>query len=399
MGFSSGFWQIALMSALTIGVMSLVVWSRSRFGRFDEKDTVWISSGGIALGKSELPRRSIFWKSQWHDILLNDIRSRSNPEKLEEVLQQRRESDFAAENINPFGLSIWLGVSSENSFEIDLAESGPHLLVVGPTGSGKSELLKLATLSLLAGYPDQIEFAYFDFKGGATLAEFSDSNNCIGIATDLDLGEQLVLWQRLDGIMKLRELEYSKALVPGFLEYNRAGGNHKRVVVIIDEFAAVLASGISATNTVDSISARGRSLGVHLIAATQSLSGIPRSLLTNLRLRVAMASSDPIDFVQLGISPPRQKLQEQKGWANAYISRSNQACERFSFLLGAKAKPIPQPVTLMASSAQPLLARSQQLLRMYSDQVPVADQLEEHLANQGSQSPLHREVLHWLGRK
>lgn len=398
-GLTSGYWQVAIISALTFAVMSLIFWSRSKFGQMDQKDKVWATSGGVAIGRHVLPSRTLFWKVQWHEILLAEFRARTNAEHLGKTLEAKSKANFAASSPNPVGLSFWLGVTSDSSLDIDLAETGPHLLIVGPTGSGKSELLRLVASSLLAGYAKQIELVLFDFKGGASLSTFEDEPECLGLATDLGEHEAALLWQKLGEILKKREQQYAVAGVADILQHNSCGGEDKRVIVIIDEFSAVLSSGTQAAQVIENISARGRSLGVHLIVATQSMMGIPRSLLTNLRLRVAMDSTDPIDLVQLGINPQKQIPEVRPGWANAHLSRSNQASQRFSFLLGVNPKP-RHPVAELTSSNAPLLpARSQQLLNMYLGQEPEQGQLEELSPSHGSQSPLHREVLHWLGRR
>jgi hypothetical protein len=110
------------------------------------------------------------------------------------------------------------------------------------------------------------------------------------------------------------------------------------IVVVVDEFAAALATGAKAISCLEDVCARGRSLGIHLIAATQSLTGIPRSMLTNLRARIAMASSDPIDLVQLGFNPGKLSLASVSGWGSGYLATANTSADGFYFPFGIYAK-------------------------------------------------------------
>jgi hypothetical protein len=71
------------------------------------------------------------------------------------------------------------------------------------------------------------------------------------------------------------------------------------MLVLADELPAIIASHALALPTLEAIAARGRSLGVHLIATSQSLSGIPRALITNLTLRFAIGVTDPGDLISL----------------------------------------------------------------------------------------------------
>jgi S-DNA-T family DNA segregation ATPase FtsK/SpoIIIE len=177
----------------------------------------------------------------------------------------------------------------------DLARDGPHGLIVGSTGSGKSELLKLITSSLLVSVPDPIELVLIDFKGGAGLRDLNRHPWSLTLITDLDKERQERFWHYLGGELKSREVLLSQQGVSSISESSTL----KRMLVLADELPAIISSHPLALPTLEAIAARGRSLGVHLIATSQSLSGIPRALITNLTLRFAIGVTDPGDLISL----------------------------------------------------------------------------------------------------
>jgi hypothetical protein len=160
----------------------------------------------------------------------------------------------------------------------------------------------------------------------------------------------------------------------------------------VDEFVAALASGPKALATIEDSAARGRSLGVHLVAATQSLSGVSRAMLTNLRARVAMSSSDPIDMVQLGINPSKHKPINISGWASAIVYLGSNQAQGFSFPLGVRPEPLLAQLPSSSEQSQP--ARSQALRQMYSNQEPELDRPQELSSNPDSQLLSRMARLH-----
>jgi S-DNA-T family DNA segregation ATPase FtsK/SpoIIIE len=273
-------------------------------------------------------------------------------------VKQRNYSVSAEAN----GLRSWVGATATEELSLDFVRDGPHLIVVGPTGSGKSEFLRLILTSLSAA--QDFELALFDFKGGAALESFASGS--LGVATDLDQDKQRELFSLVAKELASRERLFASSKYSSIEQYVAAGNPLKRFVVVIDEFVAALSSSHQALVTIEDIAARGRSLGVHLIAATQSLAGVSRAMLTNLRARVVMSSADPIDMVQLGINPNKHKAIAVKNWASAIISHANLAAESFNFPLGAKPIPLPAQLPLESEPQQP--ARSQALRQMYSSQ-------------------------------
>lgn len=386
MGFTSGYWQLGLASVLMFGLMALTQLYRNRYPQFEKDSVIDVSNGQVAIANSVLPRFELFWKKDWQQLLLTHFRNRAAPDFLKNLLTENEFGDgwrLKADGQVP----IWLGATSSSELQIDLVKAGPHCIIVGPTGSGKSELMRLICASLISS--NQTDLVLFDFKGGATLEEFA--THASGLATDLTPLEAQRLWQQLADELSSREQIFAQLGVSNFDHYQNSGGNLKAVVVVIDEFTAALATGDLVTRTVEDICARGRSLGVFLIAATQSLSGVARSMLTNLRCRIVMESADPIDLVQLGINPNQPKLPRVPGFAGAVISSISIGTQGFYFPLGFRPGLKPRNLPEVSEPAPP--ARSQLLRQMYSSQEQVKDPPEEPSSSPDSQLLLRMEAL------
>jgi FtsK/SpoIIIE family len=167
-------------------------------------------------------------------------------------------------------------VDSRGVAPLDLVGDGPHMLVAGMTGAGKSEFLRSLILALAVDYsPNELALLLVDYKGGASLGDLDRLPHSIGIVTNLSELD-------VDRFIKFlkRELERrQEILAPYGGEYSkyRADGNQglPRLLIVIDEFQGFVQTGESrgseATrqSAVLSIAARGRSAGVHMVIATQ----------------------------------------------------------------------------------------------------------------------------------
>ena len=386
-GFSTGYWQLALISVLMLLILVGTQGYKNRYPQFDENSVVHVSNASVAIGNRVLPRFQFLWKAQWHQLLLAELSRASAGDRFTLALDRIRQERFSVSG-EAGKLSSWIGVSEQRELALDLVSDGPHLIIIGPTGSGKSEFLRLLITSLRA--TQDFELALFDYKGGAALEEFAAES--IGIATDLDQQSQQELFALLASELAKREQLFATAKCSSIEQYVATGQTLPRLVVVVDEFVAALASGQKALATIEDIAARGRSLGVHLVAATQSLSGVSRAMLTNLRARVVMSSADPIDMVQLGINPGKHKPTIISGWANAIFYCGNNQAESFNFPLGVKQEPLK--ALLPALSEQPQPARSQALRQMYSSQEPEQDRLPEPASNPDSQLLSRMAKLH-----
>ncbi len=390
-GVSSGYWQLALISALMVSLMLGVSLYKNRYPVFEPDSRIDVSAGQVAISNRVLPRIELLWKKQWHELLLANHARQMAPDFLAWTKDQISEHGF---DLDPSqSLQLWIGANNSSQKVLSLASSGPHLIIVGPTGSGKSELLKLLMYSLVQ--ESSCDLVLFDFKGGATLEIFEQQ--AVGLATDLAPSKQKQLWDFVSGELEAREQIFASRQVSGIVQFHQLGEQMSEIVVVVDEFAAALATGAKALSCLEDICARGRSLGVHLIAATQSLTGIPRSMLTNLRARIAMASSDPIDLVQLGFNPGKLSLAAVAGWGSGFVATANTAAEGFYFPLGFT--PKPKLEVLIPSGEQLLPARSQLLRQMYSSPEPEQDQPAAPVSIPESQLLSRMEGLRWSAHK
>lgn len=196
-----------------------------------------------------------------------------------------------------------VGVSLDGPFALDLAEHGPHGLVAGTTGSGKSELLQTVVASLaVANRPDAMNFVLVDYKGGAAFKDCVDLPHTVGMVTDLDphlvqraldsLGAELAHRERILAAAGVKDLDdYLEARV------RRASLDPlPRLLIVIDEFASVARELPDFVTGLVNIAQRGRSLGIHLLLATQRPSGVVSAeIRANTNLRIALRVTDAGD--------------------------------------------------------------------------------------------------------
>lgn len=194
-----------------------------------------------------------------------------------------------------------LGVAADGQFAVDLRQDGPHALVAGTTGAGKSELLQTMIASLaVANRPDQMSFVLVDYKGGAAFAECARLPHTVGLVTDLDPYLTQRALSSLNAELKRRErlLEQAGGCkdIENYLAAGAPGGSLPRLVLVIDEFAALTAELPDFVAGLVDLARRGRSLGIHLVLATQRPGGVVSpEIRANTTLRIALRVTDPAD--------------------------------------------------------------------------------------------------------
>lgn len=194
--------------------------------------------------------------------------------------------------------SLWspIGVSHSGALGVDLVHDGPHAAVAGTTGSGKSELLMSWVLGLAHRYrPRDVNVLLVDFKGGATFGPLASLPHSVGVVTDLD-GDgtrRAVESLRAEVLFRERVLAAEKVATIDALPDH---ASLPRLVIVVDEFAALGASAPELLPVFAAVAARGRSLGMHLLLGTQRASGaLSDDILSNCAIRVALRLSSTAD--------------------------------------------------------------------------------------------------------
>ena len=213
-----------------------------------------------------------------------------------------------------------IGVDNqEDMMYLDLHEKahGPHGLIAGTTGSGKSEFIITYILSMCINYsPDDISFILIDYKGGGLALAFENNNfvlpHLAGTITNLDKAEMDRTLVSIDSEAKRRQQLFNEARdITGestmdIYKYQRLYKEGKlkepvsHLFIICDEFAELKAQQPDFMDNLISIARIGRSLGVHLILATQKPSGVVNDQIwSNTRFRVCLKVQDESDSKEM----------------------------------------------------------------------------------------------------
>jgi energy-coupling factor transporter ATP-binding protein EcfA2 len=219
---------------------------------------------------------------------------------------------------------VRLGAAADGRVDLDLVRDGPHMVVVGTTGSGKSEFLRTLVLGLAADNPpDRVQFALIDFKGGAAFDAVRGLPHVIDVITDLDrdsatdeeAGQRVVDGLRAElvrrehvlrqhGVSSLTELVPSRAG-----DADREGDVPPRLVIVIDELARLQADVPAFVAALVDLAQRGRSLGVHLVVGTQTPGRVVSSeVLANSDIRVALRLNVAGDSAEIVGTPIAARL-------------------------------------------------------------------------------------------
>jgi S-DNA-T family DNA segregation ATPase FtsK/SpoIIIE len=200
-----------------------------------------------------------------------------------------------------------IGQSASEPLALDLRTDGPHALVGGTTGSGKSELLQTWILAMAAAHsPQRLTFLLVDYKGGSAFRDCVDLPHTVGLVTDLSPYLVRRALTSLKAELRFRErvlgLHGAKDLVT--LEKKGVADAPPSLVIVVDEFAALVNEVPEFVDGVVDVAQRGRSLGLHLILATQRPAGVIKgNLRANTNLRLALRMADEDDSVDVLDSP------------------------------------------------------------------------------------------------
>ena len=223
--------------------------------------------------------------------------------------QKNRTDDMAVESVllrwsaqrYASDIRCYLGVSSGGSLNIGLSEHGPHWLLGGTTGAGKSQLLRSLVLSAALRYPpERLGLILVDFKGSAGLGPLAQLPHALSVLSNFDVSavERALEFLRAD--IHRREVDLQALGVNSYRDYLascQAAGTTPRypeLLIVVDEFRMLIDSMPDAMAELMRIATIGRSLGLHLVLATQRPQGaisqdIRANIATSICLRVASA--------------------------------------------------------------------------------------------------------------
>ncbi|WP_413316914.1 FtsK/SpoIIIE domain-containing protein [Agrococcus sp. 1P02AA] len=192
-----------------------------------------------------------------------------------------------------------MGQGASDVMTLDLRTQGPHALVGGTTGAGKSEFLQAWVLGMAAAHsPDRVTFLFVDYKGGSAFADCVELPHCVGLVTDLSPHLVRRALTSLKAELHHREHLFNRKKAKDLLELEKRQDPETppALVLVIDEFAALAKEVPDFVDGVVDIAQRGRSLGIHLIMATQRPAGVIKdNLRANTNLRVALRMADESD--------------------------------------------------------------------------------------------------------
>jgi DNA segregation ATPase FtsK/SpoIIIE, S-DNA-T family len=229
-------------------------------------------------------------------------------------------------------LQVPVGVTaSRDPLVLDLKEAaeggiGPHGLVIGATGSGKSELLRTIVAGLAATHPsEQLAFVLVDFKGGAAFADLAALPGVAGLITNLQADLSMVdrALAALQGeLVRRQRLLQLAGYQPDLRAYTARRATDPRLeplpslLIVVDEFGELLTARPEFLDLFGAIGRVGRSLGMHLLLASQRLDeGRLRGLESHLRFRICLRTFSAAESIAVLGVPDAYQLPSAPGSA------------------------------------------------------------------------------------
>ena len=227
-------------------------------------------------------------------------------------------------------MSAPIGVTKNAVISLDLHDKahGPHGLVAGTTGSGKSEILQTYILSMATLFnPYEVSFVIIDFKGGGMVNQFKELPHLLGSITNIDGKEINRSLKSIKAELQKRQRLFAEADVNHIDKYIKKFKNGEaatplpHLVVIVDEFAELKAEQPEFMKELISAARIGRSLGVHLILATQKPSGqVNEQIWSNSRFKLCLKVQSQEDSNEVLKSPLAAEIKEP---GRAYLQVGN----------------------------------------------------------------------------
>lgn len=232
-----------------------------------------------------------------------DMYKVSSPEELN--IKQRWDKGESHKS-----LAVPLGVRAEDDYvELNLHEKahGPHGLVAGTTGSGKSEIIQSYILSLATNFsPYEVGFLLIDYKGGGMANLFKNMPHLLGTITNLDGAESMRALASIKAELSRRQRIFNEYSVNNINKYNKLFKSGKakeplpHLFIISDEFAELKKEQPDFMSELVSVARIGRTLGVHLILATQKPTGVvDDQIWSNSKFKLALKVQNEADSKEI----------------------------------------------------------------------------------------------------
>jgi S-DNA-T family DNA segregation ATPase FtsK/SpoIIIE len=289
-------------------------------------------------------------------------------------------------------LRVPIGIAADGTpLELDIKEAaedgmGPHGLCVGATGSGKSELLRTLVLALATTHsPEELNFVLVDFKGGAAFLGFDRLPHTSAVITNL--AEELELVDRMQDALT-GELNRRQ-------EYLRAAGNYASrrdyeaartqgaplepmpaLFIVVDEFSEMLSSKPEFIDVFAMIGRLGRSLGVHLLLASQRLDeGRIHKVETHLSYRIGLRTFSAMESRSVIGVPDAYELPNSPG--NGYLRPDTQTLVRFKGAYSSSPYRPKRHGTVSLAADQRVVPFGMRHVEPRNQQVPVDEPVEQ----------------------
>ncbi|GAA2141511.1 hypothetical protein GCM10009825_30080 [Arthrobacter humicola] len=268
-----------------------------------------------------------------------------------------------ARSRSPAGLGVLVGMGSSGAIRIDVKADGPHFLVAGTTGSGKSGFLRTFAAGLAASHPpDRVNLLFIDFKGGSGLGPLTGLPHCVGLLTDLGAPDVERTLVSLRAEVRRREELLARVNAPDLATYESSRGDGPAVpylVIVVDEFRILVDEAPDALSELMRIAAIGRSLGIHLIMATQRPQGalnadIRANVTTCIALRV-QSSLESVDVMGSGLAAAIPIARPGR----AFLIRGTQSPEEFQTATMTSGTDAPADGTVTVRTVTETLTRPQ----------------------------------------
>lgn len=200
--------------------------------------------------------------------------------------------------LEPLDLAVPVGMTGSEPLTLDLNRQGPHALVAGTTGSGKSVLLQSWCLALASmNGPEHLNFVFLDFKGGSAFRKLERLPHTVGSVCDLDLAHAVRALRALEAELTRRE-QLSAAVRAS--DIRDMVNPPPRLIVVIDEFHALKDQLPDYVNRLVRIASLGRSLGMYLIACTQNPMGqVSADMKANMSVSICLRVRDRLQSCEL----------------------------------------------------------------------------------------------------